>query len=304
MLYHSGFEALREVARQGSFIKAARTLGISGPAVSKQIKSLEGRLNLVLLHRTTRAVTLTEAGQRLTEILDRSGSEVDSLLEQLSLGQERPFGRLKMNVPMSFGEMFLHKPIADYAASYPDVVIDVDFDDKRVHLVEEGYDLVVRIGVLEDSGLYARRVGDCPIHLCATPAFAERHGMPESPDDLSVLPAIIYSNNPAGLTLNYRDADGITGTASLRPQFYANSAGMMLEACLRSVGIALLPSFCCEDHLASGELIRLLPGVETPPDLGIYAVYPDRRFLPLKVRAFIDILEDSLRMTRHKNKPS
>ena len=300
MLYHPGFEALREVARQGSFIKAARALGISGPAVSKQIKSLEARLNLVLLHRTTRAVTLTEAGQRLTEILDRSGGEVESLLEQLSLGQERPFGRLKMNVPMSFGEMFLHRPIADYAASYPDVIIDVDFDDKRVHLVEEGYDLVVRIGVLEDSGLYARRVGDCPIYLCATPAFAERHNMPQSPDDLSVLPAIIYSNNPAGLTLNYRDAAGITGSASLRPQFYANSAGMMLEACLRGVGIALLPSFCCEDHLASGDLIRLLPDVETSPDRGIYAIYPDRRFLPPKVRAFIDILEDSLRMTRRQ----
>ena len=105
MLYHPGFEALREVARQGSFIKAARALGISSPAVSKQIKSLEARLNLVLLHRTTRAVTLTEAGQRLTEILDRSGGEAESLLEQLSLGRERPFGRLKMNVPMSFGEI-------------------------------------------------------------------------------------------------------------------------------------------------------------------------------------------------------
>ena len=130
--------------------RAARILGISGPAISKQIKNLEARLNLVLLHRTTRAVTLTEAGRRLTEILDRGGSEIGALLEQLSVGQDRPFGRLKMNVPMSFGEMFLHKPIADYAAAHPDVVVEVDFDDKRVHLVEEGYDLVVRIGVLED----------------------------------------------------------------------------------------------------------------------------------------------------------
>ena len=298
MLYHPGFEALREVARQGSFIKAARILGISGPAISKQIKNLEARLNLVLLHRTTRAVTLTEAGRRLTEILDRGGSEVDALLEQLSVGQDRPFGRLKMNVPMSFGEMFLHKPIADYAAAYPDVVVEVDFDDKRVHLVEEGYDLVVRIGVLEDSGLFARRVGDSPIYLCATPDFVARHGTPETPGDLSALPAIIYSNAPGSPTLTFRDADGHDGTVSLRPQFYANSAGMMREACLRGVGVALLPAFCCEDHLESGALVKLLPSFETSPDRGIYAVYPDRRFLPLKVRAFIDILEQSLRASR------
>ena len=128
----------------------------------------------------------------------------------------------------------------------------------------------------------------------------DSHNMPQSLDDLSVLPAIIYSNNPAGLTLNYNDAAGIIGSASLRTQFCANSAGMMLEACLRGVGIALLPSFCCEDQLASGDLIRLLPDVETSPDRGIYAIYPDRRFLPLKVQAFIDILEDSLRMTRRQ----
>ena len=101
-----------------------------------------------------------------------------------------------MNVPMSFGEMFLHKPIADYAAAYPDVVVEVDFGDKRFHLVEEGYDLIVRIGVLEDSGLFARRVGDCPIYLCVTPDFVARHGMPESPNDMSASPAIIYSNAP------------------------------------------------------------------------------------------------------------
>ena len=110
MLYHPGFEALREVARQGSFIKAARALGVSGPAISKQIKNLEARLNMMLLHRTTRAVTLTEAGQRLTEILNRSSGEVESLLERLLLGQDRPFGRLKMNVPMSLAKCSCTNP--------------------------------------------------------------------------------------------------------------------------------------------------------------------------------------------------
>ena len=128
----------------------------------------------MLLHHHPRCYP-DRGGRRLTEILDRGGSEVEALLEQLSVRRDRPFGRLKMNVPMSFGEMF-PQPIADYAAAYPDVVVEVDFDDKRVHLVEEGYDLVVRIGVLEDSGLFARRVGDCPIYLCATPDFVARHG--------------------------------------------------------------------------------------------------------------------------------
>ena len=294
MLYSSGVDVFRAVVRQGSFIGAAKELGISGAAVSKQIKRLEQRLNLVLFYRTTRRVVPTEAAQRLAEQLFRSDDEFDTLLDQLSDAQLSPSGRLRVNVPMSFGELFLRRPIAVYAKQYPEVVVDVDFDDRRVHLVEDGYDLVVRIGVLEDSGLIARRVGDCPLYLCASPDLIASWGHPEAPGDVSAMPAVIYSLASGGISWSCRGDDGETHSVALRPALYANSAGMMLEACLAGVGVAILPHFSCADALASGHLRRLLPGFETVPDRGIYVVYPDKRFVPLKVRSFIDVIASEL----------
>ena len=294
MLYSSGVDVFRAVVRQGSFIGAAKELGISGAAVSKQIKRLEQRLNLVLFYRTTRRVVPTEAAQRLAEQLFRSDDEFDTLLDQLSDAQLSPSGRLRVNVPMSFGELFLRRPIAVYAKQYPEVVVDVDFDDRRVHLVEDGYDLVVRIGVLEDSGLIARRVGDCPLYLCASPDLIASWGHPEAPGDVSAMPAVIYSLASGGISWSCRGDDGETHSVALRPALYANSAGMMLEACLAGVGVAILPHFSCADTLASGQLRRLLPGFETVPDRGIYVVYPDKRFVPLKVRSFIDVIASEL----------
>ena len=295
MLYSSGVDVFRAVIRQGSFVGAAQELGISGAAVSKQIKRLEQRLNLVLFYRTTRSVVPTEAAQRLAAQLFRSDDEFDTLLNQLSDAQLSPSGRLRVNVPMSFGELFLRRPIAAYAKQYPQVVVDVDFDDRRVHLVEDGYDLVVRIGVLEDSGLIARRVGNCPLYLCASPDLIANCGRPQKPTDLSALPAVIYSIAADGTSWSCRGQDGNSHSVALRPALYANSAGMMLEACLAGVGVALLPLFSCAEALADGRLVRLLPSFDTVPDRGIYVVYPDKRFVPLKVRSFIDVIAAELR---------
>ena len=294
MLYASSFDSFRAVMKRGSFIGAADELGVSGAAISKQIKSLEQRLNLVLFYRTTRSVVPTEAAQRLADLLHRGHDEFGALLDQLGDAQSRPSGRLRVNVPMSFGELFLRRPIAIYARQYPDVIVDVDFDDRRVHLVEDGYDLVVRIGVLEDSGLIARRVGDCPLYMCAAPALVEDHGMPASPADIPALPAVIYSLATAASSWSCRGADGVQTNVALRPALYANSAGMMLDACIEGVGVAILPHFSCADALASGRLVRLLPAYDTVPDLGIYVVYPDKRFVPLKVRSFIDVIAGEL----------
>ena len=294
MLYSSGIDVFRAVIRQGSFVGAAQELGISGAAVSKQIKRLEQRLNLVLFYRTTRSVVPTEAANRLAAQLFRSDDEFDTLLDQLSDAQLSPSGRLRVNVPMSFGELFLRRPIAVYARQYPDVVVDVDFDDRRVHLVEDGYDLVVRIGVLEDSGLIARRVGDCPLYLCASPDLIARSGQPRRPADVSALPAVIYSIASGGTSWSCRGPDGEAHSVALRPALYANSAGMMLEACLAGVGVAILPDFSCSEALADGRLARLLPDFDTVPDRGIYVVYPDKRFVPLKVRSFIDVIAAEL----------
>ena len=201
---------------------------------------------------------------------------------------------MRLNVPMSFGELFLRKPIAEYALAYPDVVVDVDFEDRRVHLIEEGFDLVVRIGVLEDSGLIATRVGDCPLYLCASPQFVERHGGITDPAQIPSLPAIIYSNSDGAPSWSCQDRSGQVHSHPLRPVFYANSAGMMLEACRNGIGLAGLPAFSCQHDIDNGNILRLFPQMTTAPERGIYAIYPDRRYLPLKVRTFIELLQGAL----------
>ena len=294
MIYGSGFEMMCEVARYSSFTRAAHALNISGAAVSKQVKLLEQRLGLLLFHRTTRTVTLTEAGKQLVDVLNRGRDEISTLLEELVEGQERPAGKLRVNAPMAFGERFLVGPIADYAHLYPDVVVDVEFEDKRIHLIEEEYDLIIRIGTLKDSGLIARRLCDFPTHICASPTFLERHGTPITLSDLKGLPAVIYTNSSTGLALNYCDPDGIEGSVNLTPAIYANSIGMLLESTLKGIGFAHLPAIFCGQHLKDGSLIALLPDHTSILDKGLYVIYPDRRYLPMKVRLFIELLEKRL----------
>lgn len=294
MIFNPAVETFREVVRRGSFTAAARGLGISGAAASKQIKQLEENLGFRLFNRTTRNVQPTEAARRLDALLAENAEQLSVLLGELSSEQERPTGRLRLNVPMSFGELFLRKPIADYALAHPDVIVDVDFEDRRVHLIEEGFDLVVRIGVLEDSGLIATRVGDCPLYLCASPDFVVRHGGITSPDQIPALPAIIYSNSEGAPSWSYLAPSGQMRSRPLRPVFYANSAGMMLEACRKGIGLAVLPAFSCREEIDRGTVLRLFPDLESAPERGIYAIYPDRRYLPLKVGRFIDVLRGAL----------
>lgn len=292
MLYARGLTIIMEVHKYGSLSKAAKALGISAPAVSAQIKSLEEQFGFVLFNRTTRSVVATEATEKLVAMLHNSEMEFTDLLDSLSGEQERPFGKLRLNAPMAFGEKFLVAPIAEFAKRYPDVVIDAEFNDNRVHLVEEGYDLVIRIGKLEDSGLIAKRLSGFQSILCASPAFLNRYQKPENPADLLHLPAVIYSN--AAPQLTYRSPAGETGNIALQPAIYANAIGMLLEATLQGVGIARLPAFACQDQIESGALVPLLPDYTLTPEMDIYAIYPDRRYLPLKVRKFIDLLDEKL----------
>ncbi len=279
-----------EVALQGSFTKAAAQLGVSGAAVSKQIKLIEQKLGLVIFHRTTRTVKLTEVGGRLVEALNRSNEELSYLLAQLSEGQERPSGRLRLSAPMAFGEKFLVGPIAEYANLYPEVVVDVDFNDKRVHLIEEGYDLVIRIGALEDSGLIAKKLCDQSLYFCASQEFIEKHGPLLEPNNLRALPFVHYSLASSGFSLSYKSPDGSRGALNVKPAIHANSLAMLMESTLQGLGYAQLPSFAVQGCLEEGKLIRLLPNYRCLPDISIYAIYPDKRFLPLKVRKFIDLL--------------
>lgn len=292
MLYSRGFDVLVQVHKHGSVSKAATALGISAPAVSAQIKSMEEQFGIVFFHRTTRSVTATNAMEKLAITLQNGEAEFTDLLNSLSGEKERPYGKLRLNAPMAFGEKFLVSPIAEFARLYPEVTIDAEFNDNRVHLIEEGYDLIIRIGKLEDSGLIAKRLSGFNSILCASPEFLKRYQKPENPSDLSHLPAVIYSN--ASAQLSYRNPAGKAGHVALQPAIYANAIGMLLEATMKGIGIARLPAFACKDYIDSGALVSLLPDYTLIPEMDIYAIYPDRRYLPLKVRKFIDLLGEKL----------
>lgn len=292
MIFETGFETMRAVAENSSFTKAARQLGVTGPAVSKQIKQLEERLSLTLFHRTTRSVTLTESGKQLFSALEKSNEELSSLIELLAEDRQRPFGKLKINAPMSFGEKFLAEPIAEFGKIYPDVTLEVEFDDKKVHLIEEGYDLIIRIGALESSTLIAKKLCNFSATICASPEFIDFYGMPATPEELQKLPAVIYTNS--GTAIEYENPEGTRGSINSRPAIYANSIEMLTEATLKGIGYVRLPDFFNSKYLNNGSLVSLLPNFKLLPERGIYAIYPDRRYLPLKVRKFIDHLATSM----------
>lgn len=294
MIFESRLETMRAVAEHRSFVKAARSLGISAPAVTKQIKSLEDRLGIVLFYRTTRKVTLTEAGEQLSDAITRSHEEVSSLITLLSENRQRLFGKLKINAPMAFGERYLTETFAKFAKFHPELLLEVEFDDRRVNIIEDGYDVVIRIGALKDSNFIAKKLSNFDSFVCASPCFIEKFGRPETPNDLRNLPAIIYSNSEISHVIELKDAVGKKVSISSRASLCANSAEMLLDAALHGIGYVRAPSFICMEHIKTGKLIRLLPNYTLTPERGIYAIYPAKRHLPLKVRKFVDYLSNAL----------
>jgi DNA-binding transcriptional LysR family regulator len=198
---------------------------------------------------------------------------------------------------MAFGEKFLVSPIAEYASLYPEVMVDIEFNDKRVNLIEEDYDLVIRIGSLDDSGLIAKKLCDLSLYLCASPKFIEEHGIPAEPADLRALPFVCYRDSSTGFNLSYKSPNGIQRSLSTKPVIYANSLEMLVESSLRGLGYAQLPSFAIRRHLENGDLIQLLSNYACLPEISMYALYADRRFLPLKVRKLIDLLSTHFQST-------
>ena len=280
-----------EVVKYKGFAGAARHLGMTGPALSKQVQSLEDQLGVRLLHRTTRQVTLTEEGALYNE---RARKALEDLEEAERLIQELkacPTGLLRINAPMSLGRRSLAGPIAEFASRYPEVVLDVDFDDRKVDIIAEGYDVVIRVGVLNDSSLIARKLADCPIFACASPGYIEQYGSPGEPKDLSSFSSIIYSRHGSMSDWRYISSEGKTGVVGLKKKIAANSDTMMLEACLHGLGIAILPIFSTADYLENGKLVRVLADYTTYPERGIYAMFPQNRHLSTKVRLFCGLDE-------------
>lgn len=256
--------------------------------MSRRLNELEARLGNQLLSRTTRKSNLTQAGeqyyQRAHNILD----EVDSLNEQASGVEARIEGTLKMTAPLSFGLMHLNEVINEYANEHDSLTFQLDFSDRHVDLVEDGYELAIRIGELQDSSFQAKRLTQIRHVLCASPEYLRHRGTPEDLDGLEGHAFLQYGLSKLG-SLKLTDAQGQKHTLSVSSKMKANNGDFLLDMAVKGHGIVYIPTFIVYQALKRGELVRLLPQYQLPV-LNAYAVYPKNRFLSQRCRVLIDLI--------------
>ena len=282
------------VVDSGSFVRAAEALAVSKTAVSRLVGDLEARLGTRLLHRTTRRLSLTPEGEVFH---DRCRQLLDGVAEaeaELSAHAGEAIGQLRVNIPVSFGLLHLAPLWPAFMELHPKVMLDVTLSDRIVDLVDEGYDLAVRIARLQASSLVSRRLASTRLILCASPQYLSRHGAPAHPSELARHAVISYALLAMGERWEFEGPDGPVGVGVV-PRMRSNSGDTCCAAAVQHQGIVLQPSFLVAPHLASGALVELLPQYRAI-ELGVYAVYPSRKHLTTKVRALVDFLVDAFRM--------
>jgi DNA-binding transcriptional LysR family regulator len=286
--------AFAAVVDAGSFVRAADALDLSKTAVSRLVGELETRLGTRLLHRTTRKLSLTPEGEVFHERCKQLLEGIEEAEAELSAQSGEAIGQLRINVPVSFGLLHLAPLWPAFMALHPKVVLDVTLADRLVDLVDEGYDLAVRIARLQASSLVSRQLTSTRLMLCASPVYLRRHGTPSHPADIVQHSVISYTLLATGDQWEFRGPQGPV-SVKVQPRMRTNSGDTCCAAAVQHQGIVLQPSFLVGTHLASGALVELLPQYRSL-ELGVYAVYPTRKHLMPKVRALIDFLVDAFRM--------
>ncbi|MCW1931591.1 LysR family transcriptional regulator [Pararhodobacter zhoushanensis] len=282
-------EAFATVVDQGGFTDAARKMGISKSAVSKHVSSLEARLGARLLNRTTRRVSPTEIGlvyyDRARRVLNDAG-EADSIVTAM---QSAPSGVLRMSVATDFGVGLLSPILDEFLSEYPEISVNMVLKNRYVELISEGFDMSIRVGEMEDSSLRARKITETAQRLIASPRYIQEHGRPAKIDDLNEHRLLHYSNQSSANVWRITAASGEVRQVRGNGWLTVNDGHSLLNAAVKGLGIAYLPSFLYHDAMAQGLVEDVIP--ELPQTtLGIYAVYPPGRFTQPKVRAFIDFL--------------
>ncbi len=274
------------VVENGGFSAAARTLGISKSAVSKRINQLEAHLGVRLLHRTTRKLSLTEAGERYFEHAAQALTAASQAEDAVTELQGEPQGNLKISSPMSFGRLHVAPLIPKLLMRYPKLQIELVMDDRKVDLVATGLDVAIRGGSLPDSTLVARKLAPLRQVLCASPDYIDRYGLPGTPVELTGHNCVLYSysSDANEWTLIGEDEPEIVLVSG---SYQVNNSEALLEAVREGVGIGRLPTFVAGPDLKTGRLVKLLEPYRIP-DYTLYAVFPEREYLPAKVRAFLD----------------
>jgi len=295
-MHWEGISEFVYVAEHESFTQGAKALGISTAQVSRQISALEQRLNIKLLYRTTRRVSLTEEGrvfyQHCRGVLDG----LDAAEQAVSNLQSKPQGKIKLTAPVTYGEQQLLPLINDFMVQYQDIEVSAFLSNQKIDLIEGGYDLAIRIGKLNDSTMMAKKLSQRTNFVCAAPAYLDRYGIPTALNDLSQHNCLLGTRDywhfidtgprvseDAGKEKNLR----VSGTVQY------NSGYSLVDAALKGLGIVQLPDYYVQKYLASGELVSLLDDYREPTE-NIWAVYPHNRHLSPKIRLLVDYLAEQL----------
>lgn len=278
------------IVEAGSITKAAEQLNIAKSAVSRRLKELETRLGSQLISRTTRQSNLTQAGEQYYQKVHHILSEVDALNEETSGTPTRIEGTLKMTAPLSFGLMHLNDVIDEYANQHPELKFELDFSDRHTDLIEEGFELAIRIRELQDSSYQAKRLALIRYTLCASPEYLERMGTPKTFDDLTEHEFLQYGMSKSS-TIELIDEQGKKHQVAVNGKIKANNGDFLREMAVKGHGIAFLPTFITYQALISGELVPILQQYQLPT-LNAYAVYPKNRFLSQRCRYLIDFIAE------------
>lgn len=281
------------VAATMSFSKAAERLGTSAQNVSKNIRALEDELGVLLLNRTTRVVTLTESGRAFLPRCTRLVEDYDELRAVMRDEGGSPAGNLVVTAPLTFGETHLLGAVEKYLAANPQVTLDLRLTDQHLSLIDEGIDLSIRIGKLQDSTLIARRLGETRLIACATPSYLEVHSIPEHPRDLAQHRCIFDTNRRTPGQWNFRDGTE-TVSVTVNHRVRVNGASAVRQLILSGEGIGIVPSYIIDEDIRRGDLVPVLEAFEGER-LPISALYLANRHLSRKVRAFIEVAEAEIK---------
>jgi len=277
------------VVEAGSISGAAERLNVAKSAVSRRLKELEKHLGVELFHRTTRQMNLTDTGRafyhQAVRILD------DVLEAEIATSQAHGTlkGSLKIALPSTFGLMHMGPIINDFIKEHPQIEFDLDFNDREVDLIQEGFDLAIRIANLPDSSLIARRIAPVKTVICASPDYLKQMGIPQSPEDLIEHKCLVYSLQRDFEYWHLTDANGNEIKTKIYPYLKASTGEFLKEAAVDGQGIILVPTFIAYKEIENGSLIPLLKDY-TSPQINAYAIYPQTRHLSQRVRAFVDLL--------------
>lgn len=284
-------ETFSAVVENESFTAAAQALGISKPVVSKQVASLEKHLGVQLLHRTTRRLHLTQAGEIFLVYTRRIMSELHEAEQSVLPLQSEPQGRLRISAPESLAMLWLPDVLPEFQERYAKIELDIQVTGRFIDLVQEGIDVALRVGELQDSSLMARRLSPCRFHLCASPDYLEKHGRPARPEELARHNCLIYSQGEHPDSWLFQVGQGRGEPMRVKGNLHSESGNVLLNAAVNGVGILRAPTFMVSSALRQGRLEAVLDDY-MPTSTGLYAVFPRTKFVSTKVRAFVDYLAE------------